>query len=791
MAVSVKGITIEIGANTQRLTSSLQSVNKQVMNTSKDLKEVNRLLRFNPRSTELLSQKQKMLTNAIGQTKAKIDTLKQARDQLAKKGERMTAEEKEQYERINRAIIEQEGLLKSYEAQLTQMTSVGIAKIQAMGMKWKQVGASMVALGQKMRYASMLIGGGLIASTKSAITFEDSFKKVKTLTDTNVMSFDEMKSAIMDLSNQTGISASEISDSVYQALSASVDTKDVIAFTKEATNLAKTGFTTTSDAVDVLTTIINAYGMEAKDVNRISGVLIQTQNDGKTTVDQLAKSMGKVIPTAKAFGVKIEDLGTSYAIMTRNGTSTREATTQINRVISELGKEGSTVSKVLKDKTGKSFSELMKEGKSLGDVMQILQDSVGGNSDKFFNLWKSQVAGKGALAMLSEGTKGYRSELAKMQDSAKNVQKNLERIQNATIPLRKAWNQLKNVALLLGEAMLSTLAPVFEKMSELMERLYKWFDNLSEGQKKVIVTVLLLLTALSPMLIVLGKIIGIIGTVMSSIGAIISFVSTLTGVLSALIPVLVGILAPIMPIIVGVGVLVALGVMLYKNWDEVKKRAKSLLDAFVMVKKGFTDKLAQAFTNLKTSIGNSIGGILTKIQNFKTKIVQTFSNIKDKIVSPFKTAFDKIKGFRIGKVFGDIKLPHFHIEGGKAPYGLGGKGKRPSISVDWYAQAMQLGRILSKATIFGQDASGDFLGGGETGREVIVGQNSLLSMISNSMRANSLNLADSIVNGLTASLSGVGGSNAPITIQVQMYPTGQTFEREIVNAYDRGKAKGY
>lgn len=791
MAVSVKGITINIGANTQALTTSLQSVNKQVMNTSKDLKEVNRLLKFNPRSTELLSQKQKMLTNAIGQTKAKIETLKQARDQLAKKGDKRTAEEEKQYRRINRAIIEQEGLLKSYQAQLTQMTSVGIARIQALGVKFQTLGASMVAIGNKMRYMSMLIGGGLIASTKSAVTFEDSFKKVKTLTDTNVTSFDDMKSAIMDLSNQTGISASEISDSVYQALSASVDTKDVIAFTKEATNLAKTGFTSTSDAVDVLTTIINAYGMEAKDVNRISGVLIQTQNDGKTTVDQLAKSMGKVIPTAKAFGVNIENLGASYSIMTRNGTSTREATTQINRVISELGKEGSTVSKVLKDKTGKSFSELMKDGKSLGDVMQILQDSVGGNSDKFFNLWQSQVAGKGALAMLSEGTKGYNKELKAMQDSAKNVQKNLERIQNATIPLRKAWNQLKNVALLLGEAMLSTLAPVFEKMSELMERLYNWFDNLSEGQKKVIVTILLLLTAISPVLIVVGKIIGIIGTVMSSIGAIISFVSALTGVLTALIPVLVGILAPIMPIIVGVGLLVALGVMLYKNWDEVKKRAKNLLEAFSIIKKGFVDQLTTAFNSLRATIFGAIRTILSKFQGFVHNTSQTFSNIKDKITRPFKSAFDKIKGFRLGKVFGDIKLPHIHIEGGKAPYGLGGKGKKPTFQIEWHANAMQLGRILSGATIFGQDASGSLLGGGETGREVVVGQTSLLSMISNSMRANSLNLADSIVNGLTASLSGVGGSNAPITIQVQMYPTGQVYEREIVNAYDRGKAKGY
>ena len=585
---------------------------------------------------------------------------------------------------------------------------------------------------------------------------------------------------------------------MYQGLSASVDTKDIIEFTKQATNLAKTGFTTTADAVDVLTTIINAYGLQAKDASRISGVLIQTQNDGKTTVDQLAKSMGKVIPTAKSMGVNIEDLGSAYAIMTRNGTNTRNATTQINRVLSELGKEGSTVSKTLKDSTGKSFSELMKEGYSLGDVMKILQDSVGGDTDAFRNLWKSQVAGQGALAMLSEGTDGYNKQLVRMGASQENVDKNLRAIQSPMLKLTKMMNTLKNISILLGDALMRALEPIIDKVSSALEKLYNWFSNLSKGQQELVAKILLVVVAISPVLIILGKIIGFISVVLSSIGTIISAIGTVISVCSAVATAiggvataLMGLLLPIAPIIIGIGLLIAVGVLLYKNWDKIKARFKGFIEGYNTFKKGFVDKMTTAMSSLKTFIGNAITGIVSKINGFRSKVASMFSNLKDKIVNPIKTAFDKIKSFKLGKIFGDIHLPKITVKGGKAPFGIGGKGRLPSFDVHWNASAMQLGRILNGATIFGQGADGRLLGGGETGREVVVGQNSLLSMINASMRNNTLTLADSIVNGLGARLMSSGGSDGVTKIYVQMYPSGQVFEHEIVGAYDRGKAKGY
>ena len=129
-----------------------------------------------------------------------------------------------------------------------------------------------------------------IASVKSATTFEDALAKVSTIADESEMSMAEMEQAILGLSNQTGVSAAAIAEDVYNAISAGQKTGDAVNFVSNSTKLARAGFAETGQSLDILTTILNAYGMEASDVTRVSDVLIQTQNLGKTTVADLASS---------------------------------------------------------------------------------------------------------------------------------------------------------------------------------------------------------------------------------------------------------------------------------------------------------------------------------------------------------------------------------------------------------------------------------------------------------------------------------------------------------------------
>ena len=167
---------------------------------------------------------------------------------------------------------------------------------------------------------------------------------------------------MIDISNRTGVAFADLAESMYSALSAGVDQENVLEFVDNSVKLAKGGFTETATAIDVVTTAINAYHMEMEDATHIQDVLITTQNKGKTTVDELASSMGKIIPTAQSVNVEFDQLGAMFATVTANGVATAEATTYLNGMINELGSSGSTAEKALMAATegtalaGKKFS---------------------------------------------------------------------------------------------------------------------------------------------------------------------------------------------------------------------------------------------------------------------------------------------------------------------------------------------------------------------------------------------------------------------------------------------------
>ena len=119
--------------------------------------------------------------------------------------------------------------------------------------------------------------GVLVAVSKIGTEFESSFAQVETIMDTSQMSVEDMRSSIQNLSSEMGVSASELSGAVYNAISATGDTANAVSLVGDATRLATAGFTDAESALSVLTTTINAYGMSAADAESISDSLIQTQ----------------------------------------------------------------------------------------------------------------------------------------------------------------------------------------------------------------------------------------------------------------------------------------------------------------------------------------------------------------------------------------------------------------------------------------------------------------------------------------------------------------------------------
>lgn len=278
----------------------------------------------------------------------------------------------------------------------------------------KSLGSALVGTLTKVVVAAG-IGKMLQSAFTGGTAFESAMAKVGTIVDTTKEPLESLSSQVLQVSGDMHIGANEIAEAAYQAISAGQDTGNAVAFAGQASMLATAGFTSTTSAVDILTTALNAYGKGADEAGHVSDVLLTTQNLGKTSVDELAGSMGRVIPLAAAYNVSLENLSSGLAIMTANGIATAEASTYTKSMLNELGDTGSTVGKILQQQTGRSFAELNADGKSLGDVLQVLYDSVGGNATKFAGLWSSVEAGTGALSLASSGADKFNGVLQQMQ----------------------------------------------------------------------------------------------------------------------------------------------------------------------------------------------------------------------------------------------------------------------------------------------------------------------------------------------------------------------------------------
>lgn len=487
---------------------------------------------------------------------------------------------------------------------------------------------------------------------KEASQYETSMNKVKTIADETKVTHEELSESIMDLSNKTGIAATEIAEATYQAISGGVDTAEAVSTVATATQLAAGGFTETSAAIDVLTTVMNAYGIEASQSAEISDKLIATQNLGKTTVADLAANMGRVIPIAASYNVNLDNLAAAYAVLTANGINTANSTTYLASMFNELAKEGSTVSKTLQDETGKSFSELMASGASLDDVMQILMKSVEGDTTAFSNLWSSQTAGLGALTLVNSGTEKYNATLQAMQEStgaatdayqtmSSTFEHQSQVLQNSFTnfktsiyeSIKEPIGQVMQVAQTAmdkiqewaasakGQETLKRLADAIataaEKLSDNLEPAIELAISLIEQAGNVISFCVEHLDTLVAAFVALKGAIAVVkfsqfitsiktvGTAFSSVGSIVASFGASAGAILAKVGTAIAALNPIVVAIVAA--VAAAAVLIIKHWDEIKEWA---LKAWEGIKNAW-NQAGQFFSNVGASIKNALSATVT------------------------------------------------------------------------------------------------------------------------------------------------------------------------------------
>lgn len=644
MAGGIKGITVKIGGDTTELGRALTDATSKSTALQKELKGVNTLLKFNPDNVTLLKQKADLLTKSISETKSKLDALVATQKKVDSGEIEMTEAE---YRNLQREIAATEGKLDSLNKEAKEFGSVGAQQIANFGNKMKDAGSTVENVGRKVSALSATTGAVLGASVLSAAKYEDALAKLETIADTSEVSMEDLTKQIRKLSNQTGISSEDIANATYDAISAGQDTAHAVKFVSNATSLAKAGFTSTGASIDLLTTILNAYGLKTKEVKKVSDILINTQNRGKTTVDQLASSMGKVIPTANSMNVDLRQLAAAYAIMTSKGIATAETTTYVNSMLNELGKGGTGVALALKAKTGKSFKELMADGKSLGDVLQILSDYAEENEKGFNDLWGSAEAGKAALTLLSDGAKSFNDMAKDMDKSTGATGEALDKLDTPTTKAKKAINQLKNAGIELGQQALVSLAPLIDKITEAVKQLTQSFSNLSPEAKQIILIVGTLVTALGPALVVIGKLMQAVGSIMTMAPSIVSGVKGIGAAIA-------GLSGPVAAIIAVVVALTAAFVTLWTTNDEFRENITKIWTELVEKFKRFGADITAKINSLGFDFDNFGEVVKTAWMNLCDLLAPALEGTFKVISTIIGTALDYISGF-IGVIVSLLK----------------------------------------------------------------------------------------------------------------------------------------
>ena len=631
MASRIAGITIEIGGNTTKLQKSLDGVNKKLKSTSTALKDVNKLLKLNPGNTELLTQKQKKLTEAITLTKERLEQLKKAQDSVQKGST--------EWDALQREIIATEGDLKGLQAEMRNFGSVSAQQLKAVGGKLKEAGGKIEDVGRKLAGVSAgaaAIGAGLLKLGYSAIQSAD---------DLNT------------LSKQTGISTDELQKMQYA-----------------------------SDLVDV-------------SLEDITGAL--------------RKMKAKMDPANESFAA----LGVS--VVNADG-SLRSATDVFYDSVKALSG--------ISNETERDQIAMALFGKSADQLAGIIDD--------------------GGAALRKYGEEAENLGLIMSGDTLDALNKT-----NDTIDQLKA--EMSGTMAQIGADVATVLAPALKTAEEFIGKITAKLRELTPEQTETILKVIGIISVVSPLIILGGKIVTGIGALISGFGAVSGFITaTLIPAIGGLLPVIGSVLAAAAPFLIGgaiVAGIVAGVIYIVKHWEEIKAAAAELKEKVVEKWEGLKQSTSEKWEEIKQTTQEKWNGIkqdiqtkaagikedvLGKWEEIKKNAKEKWENIKQSIVGPIesaqeriRSAIEKIKGFFDVKLeFPHINLPHFNIFGGVPPWGLGGKGQKPSISIDWYKKAYSNPVLFRQPTVLQTSAGLKGFGDG-AGAEIVMGLDKLRQLV--------------------------------------------------------------
>ena len=398
-----------------------------------------------------------------------------------------------------------------------------IRSIERVGRAFKKVGGFVKRLGRNMaslgRSMSLRVTAPLIAmggfAAKSFATYERSISKVTGLVGISAEETKKLDLAIRQIGPAVGKGPAELADAMFFITSAGLRGQQAIDALNVSAKAAAAGLGETSSVADAVTSAMNAYGAEVLNAEKATDILTAAVREGKLEAGSLAPVLGRLLPSASAMSIEFEQVAGALAVMSRTGLSAAEASTSLQSIMSTLLKPTTEAAKVL-DAAGLSMAQLREVAagpNGLIEVMRILNDRF--SDDQLAQIVPNVRALRGVMNVLAQDASIVDGVMQGVANSAGATQAAFdEAAKTLSFTWDQAWSQMQFAMVSFGEA----VAPIFSKLSMMINDVAQWLNSLSEEQKRSVAKWAAIAAAAGPFLIILGSILGPIGSLIAQFG---------------------------------------------------------------------------------------------------------------------------------------------------------------------------------------------------------------------------------------------------------------------------------
>ena len=655
MASRIQGITVEIGGDTTKLQTALKGLNGEIKSTQAQLKDVEKLLKMDPGNTELLAQKEKLLAQAVDETKQKLETLKTAAEQ-ANTALANGDISQEQYDALQREIVETEQNLRNLETQANQ-SATAVQKIAATGESLKTTGDNISNAGKKLLPVTVGVTALGTASVTAAANFESSMSQVQatmgitkdsmsTLDGQSVNTMDALSNLAKEMGASTAFSATECAEALNYLALAGYSTQEMADTLPTVLNLAAAGGIDLASASDMVTDAMSALGMETSEADTMVDQMAKTASTTNTSVAQLGEGILTIGATAKSVKGGTAELNTALGILANNGIKGAEGGTHLRNIILSLQNPTDKAATQM-EALGVSVYDSEGNMRSMNDILGDLNKSMDGMTSEEKSNIISTIFNKTDLSSVNALLANTGSTWDSLQQSITNsggaaqqmADTQLDNLQGQLTLLKSA---LEGLAISFGQLLMPALKSIVGAVQSVVD----WLNSLDDGTKKVIVTIALVAGALGPVLIIVGKVISAVGTIMTVVPKIAGVINVVKGAFAALNTTMLA--NPIFLIIAAIAALVAAFIYLWNNcdgfrqfwidlWENVKQTAVTVWNAI----KSFFSAVWEGIKAVFTTVLGAIKTLVATYFNFYKTIIETVLNVIKTVIT---TVWNAIKG---------------------------------------------------------------------------------------------------------------------------------------------------